>query len=303
MLATGSRPAVLPVEGADHPGVIYVRDRASGERLRGLRGADIRAVVIGSGFIGCEAAASLARTGTMVTMLTPEAVPHERRLGPDAGHRVAEWLRSDGVDLQTDAKVSRIERDGDGWQVTLADGRALGCDAVVSASGATPDASLAREAGLSIRDDAIAVDASMRSSDQQIWAAGDVASAVNRAAGRPLRVEHWGEAETMGEIAGRAIAGQGAAWDQPPGFWSEIGDRTLKYSAWGDGFDHAELLENAAGWAVVYAGDGLIVGVLCHEWDDVYEHAQQLISDRRPFAEAKVALGAATGQVAPPKPS
>ena len=86
VLATGSRPKHLPVPGGEHPELIYVRDRDSGERLRGLaEGRRGRVTVIGSGFIGCEVAASLASRGTEVLLITEEPVPHARRLGPEAG--------------------------------------------------------------------------------------------------------------------------------------------------------------------------------------------------------------------------
>ena len=77
----------------------------------------------------------------------------------------------------------------------------------------------------------------MRTSAADVYAAGDVAFAFNADADRHLAVEHWGEALNMGEVAGRAIAGEDAQWDVAPGFWSTIGERTLKYVAWGDGFD------------------------------------------------------------------
>jgi 3-phenylpropionate/trans-cinnamate dioxygenase ferredoxin reductase component len=84
-LATGSSPSPLPIPGADLPGLVYVRDRHSGEALRGLAEAGGRVVVIGSGFIGCEAAASLSRRGVEVVLVTDETLPHAARLGEEAG--------------------------------------------------------------------------------------------------------------------------------------------------------------------------------------------------------------------------
>ena len=85
------------------------------------------------------------------------------------------------------------------------------------------------------------VDASMRSSDPAVLAVGDIAAAQHARAGRRLRVEHWGDALAHGEVAGRTLAGEDAAWTTAPGFWTTIGDHTLKYSAWGDGFDEARV--------------------------------------------------------------
>ena len=90
-----------------------------------------------------------------------------------------------------------------------------------------------------------------------------------------LAVEHWGEALNMGEIAGRTIAGEDAQWDVAPGFWSTIGEHTLKYVAWGDGFDEARLVDHGGGaFTVWYGRDGITVGVLTHERDEDYERGR-----------------------------
>ena len=82
----------------------------------------------------------------------------------------------------------------------------------------------------------------MRTSAAAVYAAGDVALARNAAAGRRLPVEHWGEALNQGAVAGARAAGGDAVWDAAPGFWSTIGDRTLKHVAWGDGYDEARMV-------------------------------------------------------------
>lgn len=94
----------------------------------------------------------------------------------------------------------------------------------------------------------------------------------------------------MGEIAGRVIAGAAASWDQPPGFWSEIGDHTLKYAAWGDGYEVTRFAGSGDGWAVLYGRDDLLVGVLTSGWDDVYEQGQQLLAAATPFDRAVLQL-------------
>jgi 3-phenylpropionate/trans-cinnamate dioxygenase ferredoxin reductase component len=87
----------------------------------------------------------------------------------------------------------------------------------------------------------------------------------------------------MGRIAGETAAGREAAWAEVPGFWSTIGDRTLKYAAWGDGFDHAHLVETPSGaFTVWYQRDDAVVGVLTHNRDDDYELGRKLIESRRP---------------------
>ena len=97
-------------------------------------------------------------------------------------------------------------------------------------------------------------------------------------AGRPLHVEHWGDALAQGEVAGRTAAGVEAAWDTVPGFWSTIGERTLKYAAWGDGYDDVRIVDHGDGaFTAWYARDGACVGVLTHDRDDDYERGRERI--------------------------
>jgi 3-phenylpropionate/trans-cinnamate dioxygenase ferredoxin reductase component len=285
-LATGSSPSPLPIPGADLPGLVYVRDRHSGEALRGLAAAGGRVVVIGSGFIGCEAAASLSRRGVEVVLVTDETLPHAARLGEEAGARIADWLRAEGVDLILQDGAAAVRSSGNSWEVELASGRTLLANGVVSGSGARPNLALAESAGVKIDKGGVATDAELRTSDPAIWAAGDIAYAHNPAADRHLRVEHWGEAEAMGEIVGANLAGEHQRWAVAPGFWSTIGDHQLKYSAWGDGFDRADLVEGPEGWAVWYSRDGCVVGVLAENWDSAYERGQSLIERGAPLNEA-----------------
>ena len=283
VLATGSRPAPLGVAGGDHPELIYVRDRASGDRLRALaEQGDGRVAVIGSGFIGCEAAASLARRGLEVIMVTDEHVPHAGRLGPEAGAEIAGWLGADGVTVRTGAGVESLALRGAQWVITLADGDRLTAAAVVCGGGAQPNLDLARDAGCVLAHGGVATDAQLRTSIPGIYAAGDIAYAQNRAAGRPLRVEHWGEAENHGAIVGAVVAGQDAAWETAPGFWSEIGGRTLKYTAWGDGYQTCTLSGSTNRWFVEYRVRDRLVGVLTYQDDDRYARGrQQLESGER----------------------
>lgn len=175
---------------------------------------------------------------------------------------------------------------GNSWEVELASGRTLLANGVVSGSGARPNLALAESAGVKIDNGGVATDAELRTSDHAIWAAGDIAYAHNPAADRHLRVEHWGEAEAMGEIVGANLAGEHQRWAVAPGFWSTIGDHQLKYSAWGDGFDRADLVEGPEGWAVWYSQDGSVVGVLAENWDSAYERGQSLIERGAPLTEA-----------------
>ncbi|HEU5483468.1 MAG TPA: FAD-dependent oxidoreductase [Microlunatus sp.] len=287
VLATGSEPVRLPVPGGDHPELIYVRDLTSGHRLRDLaERRPGRVAVLGSGFIGCEAAASLATRGLDVVLISDEEIPHSARLGADAGREVHRWLRDAGVDTVLGSPVSSITGTRQGFELELDGGRRLGVAAVVVGGGARPALALAEDAGLRIENGGVQVDASLRTADPHVFAVGDIACARNTAADRRLRVEHWGDAETHGEIAGAVAAGDSRTWDDPPGFWSTIGDRTLKYSAWGDGHDGWVFTGGPDRWSVWFRSGDELCGVLTHADDDAYELGQQLLGRRASFDEA-----------------
>jgi 3-phenylpropionate/trans-cinnamate dioxygenase ferredoxin reductase subunit len=280
IVATGAAPAPLPVPGADHPDLRPLRSRRDARYLRQAAGRARSALVVGSGFIGCEAAVSLARRGLSVTMITTENLPQAGRLGAAAGERLRSWLAEEGVAIRAGVQVTEIEA---GHRLLLEGGGSAEADLILVAGGVTPNTAVAADSGLVIEHGRIAADAAMRTSDPAVLTAGDVAYAVNAAAGRPLVAEHWGDALAMGQIAGRTAAGQETAWAEVPGFWSTIGDRTLKYAAWGDGYDQARLDEHEAGaFTVWYERDGVAVGVLTHEADRDYERGRKLIEAAQP---------------------
>jgi NADPH-dependent 2,4-dienoyl-CoA reductase/sulfur reductase-like enzyme len=275
VLATGAQPVRLPVPGADDPAVHLMRRVGDADALRAAVGPDTRVVVVGSGFIGCEAAASLARLGAQVTLLSAEPAPQAARLGGDVAERLAGWLADEGVALRMGHEVAQFLRRGAELHVAPAVGPPIAAEVVVLGAGIAPRDELARAAGLALGPDdrQVRTDAAMGTSHPAVLAAGDVALAEHAIAGRPIHVEHWGDALTQGEVAGRRLAGDhDARWDSVPGFWSTIGDRTLKYAAWGDGHDEVRVTDHGAGaFTARYYDAGRLVGVLTHERDGDYE--------------------------------
>ncbi len=285
VLATGAEPKRLPVPGSDDPAVRVMRSLDDLRELRVRLRGGAAAVVIGSGFIGCEIAASLRRRGHPVALVSDEPSPNGRRLGEAAGERIAGWLAGEGVVLHLGVPVDAIDRRGHELRVA-AGGASVTAPVVVMATGVAPRSELVAGA-LAVHegDGAVPVDSGLRTALPDVLAAGDVCLAHNEAAGRPLRVEHWGDALGQGETAGRTAAGQSAAWAEVPGFWSTIGGRTLKYGAWGDGHDQSRF-EPAGGdaFAVWYGRDGRTVGVLAHGRDDAYERGRELIAEGAPWS-------------------
>jgi 3-phenylpropionate/trans-cinnamate dioxygenase ferredoxin reductase component len=282
LLATGAEPTRLPVPGGDHPAVRVIRTLDHVRDLIRRLAAGDPVVVIGSGFIGCEIAASLSRRHK-VTLISDEEQPNAERLGPEAAREIHRWLETESVDVNLGAEVDEIAV-GDGRLEVRAGAVSAQGTVIVMAVGVSPRSELAAAAGLELCDGAVPVNAAMRATQDGLYAAGDVAFAENTAAGRSVRVEHWGDALGQGEIAGRSAAGEDARWDAVPGFWSTIGDRTLKYAAWGDGFDQSRLEQHEAGaFSAWYGRDGRVVGVLTHNADQEYERGRSLIAEGAPW--------------------
>jgi 3-phenylpropionate/trans-cinnamate dioxygenase ferredoxin reductase component len=282
VLATGSEPIRPPVPGSDDPEILTMRTVENSTRLQDRVGEGDRAVVVGSGFIGCEAAASLSMRGAAVTLASHEQSPQRKRLGDGVGERIEGWLRDFGVDLRLGVKIKGIERKGGGLAVNLDNGNTLDTGTVLLATGVRPRIQLAARAGLEV-DHGIITDSSMRTSAPGIYAVGDIAQACNESAGRHLSVEHWGDALEHGRIAGTVIAGSEAAWSRSPGFWSTIGDKRLKYWAWGDGWDEQFFEDEGEAFTVWYGKEGVLVGVLSHGTDEDYERGRGRIESGEPF--------------------
>jgi len=162
----------------------------------------------------------------------------------------------------------------------LETGRHLAADHVLLAMGIQRNCELATEAGLEMTDDVVCADSRMRSSNESVLVVGDLAMAHNEAAGRTLRVEHWGEALNHGKVAGSTLAGGDATWAVAPGFWSTIGRKTLKQAAWGDGHDTVSFEAHADGaFTAWYEKEGSLVGVLTHECDDDYDEGRRILEE------------------------
>jgi 3-phenylpropionate/trans-cinnamate dioxygenase ferredoxin reductase component len=276
VLATGSEPIRLPVPGGDDPEVLTMRTIENSTRLQRRVGNGARAVVVGSGFIGCEAAASLSLRGAEVTLVSLEESPQSGRLGNEVGERIEGWLRGYGVDLRLGASLESIRRMDGGYELSIEGGDTLSAGTVLFGTGIAPRTGLAEEAGLEV-DGGVVTDSSMRTSAPGIFAVGDIVRAYNESAGRHLSVEHWGDALEHGRIAGTVIAGSEATWSMAPGFWSTIGNKTLKYWAWGDGWDEQVFEDRGEAFTVWYGKEGTLVGVLSHQTDEDYERGRGFI--------------------------
>lgn len=277
VLATGSEPLRLPIPGGDDPEMLVMRTVEDSSRLQERVETGSRTAVIGSGFIGCEAAASLSMRGVEVGMVSLENVPQEARLGKEVGNRILGWLGGYGAETHFGSSLKSIERENGDFNVRF-EGSSLRAQTVIFGVGVKARTSLAEAAGLEVAKGGISTDSSMRTSVPGVFAVGDISYAYNESAGCHLHVEHWGEALNHGWVAGTVIAGGEAAWNVAPGFWSTIGDHTLKYVAWGDGWDESKFVDHGNGaFTVWYGQEGICVGVLTHGRDEDYEKGREFV--------------------------
>ena len=256
VLASGATPVPLGVPGGE--AALSLRSFADAVVLRMAAKNSESAVVVGGGLIGCEAATCLAARGLATTLVAPEPVPVQRRLGVEVGERVEKMLSDIGVRVIGSTSVMAVED----REVTLDTGAAVEADLVVFATGVRPDSRLATAAGLDTRDGRIVVDERMHTSVPNVYAAGDVALAYNVTAGRRIPSEHWHDATQQGRVAGAAAAGLDAEWGDVPEYACSIGHYELAYGGWGTGYEDSSLAECREGFTVTYRSGRAVVGVL-----------------------------------------
>ena len=232
LLTTGSVVRSLQVPGADLDGVKYLRRIEQSDALRDVLVEGARIVVVGGGWIGLEVAAAARTHGAAVTLVEIDALPLRRVLGDEVAQVFADLHTQHGVDLRLRTGVREIT--GDGGRVSsvvLDDGQSVPADAVIVGIGITPAVDLARAAGLAV-DDGVIVDSALRTSDPDVYAAGDVANAANPLLHRRIRVEHWANALNGGPAAARSMLGQEVVYDRVPYFFSDQYDLGMEFSGY-----------------------------------------------------------------------
>ena len=301
ILATGASPAALPVRGGDDPAILRLRDPDDSDRIRsaGARGS---VAVIGSGFIGCEVAASLALTGTPCSWSARRPRRRRRCSAPTpAAHRPVAHRRGRRAGASA-APCSASRTAARGPRERPRDRRRH--DRHRRRHRAEHRARA--HAGMELDNDRIPCDASMQTvAPGVLWPAtrptpGTRPPAAAWSCSTGARPSAW--ARSPGHVA----ADQHDAWTQAPGFWSTIGDHTLKHVAWGDGHDDTRLLEGGDDdtFAVLYGQRGTLVGVLASNLDDVYEQGGGLVEAGASLHEAAATLADAAASAIPlPEPN
>ncbi|WP_329577363.1 FAD-dependent oxidoreductase [Kitasatospora sp. NBC_01250] len=286
LLTTGASARRLPVPGADLAGVHYLRRLAESDELRTLFRTAKQIVVIGAGWIGLEVTAAARAAGVGVTVLESLELPLLRVLGREAAEVFADLHREHGVDLRFNVQVAELV--GDGGTVTgvrLADGSLVPAEAVVVGIGIAPNTALAEAAGLTVSN-GIATDQSLRTSDPDVFAAGDVADAHHPFYDRRIRLEHWANAMHQPRAAARAMLGQDVSFDRIPYFYTDQYDLGMEYTGYVEpgGYDRVVFRGDVAGREFIafwLAGERVLAGMNVNVWD-VTDPIRELVRSRRP---------------------
>ena len=293
LLATGSGSRRPPIPGADADGVHYLRtvDDAVGSAASLTEGAKL--AVVGGGWIGLEVTANARQRGVDVTVVEAAELPLLGALGREAAEVFAGLHREHGVDLRLATTVEAITTDGGrATGLKLGDGSTVAADAVLVAVGAKPNVELAERAGLELADGGVRVDASLKTSDDDVYAVGDIAAAEHPLFGTRIRTEHWANALKQPAVAVAGMMGEPGVYDELPYFFTDQYDLGMEYV--GHAADYA---------AAVFRGDldtreftvfwlddesRVLAGMNVNVWEGL-DDIKELIRSRRPVDAARLA--------------
>jgi 3-phenylpropionate/trans-cinnamate dioxygenase ferredoxin reductase component len=281
LLATGSRVRRLDVPGADLHGVRYLRILPEADALVEAARQVRRVVVVGAGWIGLETTAAFRTHGAEVTVVEIDQAPLRRVLGDEVAAIFAGLHREHGVEGRFGVGVAEF-RGGTGQltSVVLSDGTELPADLAIIGVGITPAIELAEAAGLAV-DNGIATDAGLRTSDPDVYAAGDVAAFVHPLLGKRIRVEHWSNALNGGKAVARAMLGEPLSYDRIPYFYTDQYDLGMEYAGYVEpgGYDQVVFRGDVEGreFIAFWVRDGrVLAGMNVNVWD-VQDQIQALV--------------------------
>ena len=281
LLTTGAQPREITVPGADLDGVHYLRTLDDCDALRTRLDAGGRVVVVGGGWIGSEFAASARQKGLEVALIDPLELPAGRLFGEEVGAFYRDVHAQHGVELLLGDGVRSFEGDGAVARVHTSGGKTVECDFVVVGIGVAPRVGLANAAGIKT-DNGIVVDERLRSSAENVFAAGDVANAWHPFYKQRIRVEHWANALNQGPAAARAMLGDDTGYERLPYFFSDQYDVGMEYSGYATDWDEVVFRgsRDSGEFVAFWLQDGrVIAGMNVNVWD-VNQHVQELIRSR-----------------------
>jgi 3-phenylpropionate/trans-cinnamate dioxygenase ferredoxin reductase component len=285
LLATGSSSRRLPIPRSDATRVHYLRTFEDASTLNSALVEGSSLAVVGAGWIGLEVAASARQRGVNVTVVEAAKLPLIGALGAEVGMVFATLHREHGVDLRLRSQVEEITTaDGKATGLRLGDGTNITADAVLIAVGAHPNVELADQAGLSTGDGGVLVDASLRTSDPDIYAVGDIAAAEHPLLGGRIRTEHWANALKQPAVAAAGMLGEEAEYTELPYFFTDQYDLGMEYAGHAPTYDRVVFRGDVDGREFVAfwldAGNRVLAGMNVNVWD-VLDDIKSLIRSKR----------------------
>jgi 3-phenylpropionate/trans-cinnamate dioxygenase ferredoxin reductase component len=286
LLATGSASRRPPIPGSDAGGVHYLRTYDDAEALNSALTEGSSLAVVGAGWIGLEVAAGARQRGVDVTVVETAKQPLLAALGETVGEVFANLHRDHGVDLRLQAQVEEITTaQGRATGLKMRDGSTVAADAVLVAVGAKPNIELAEQAGLSMGDGGVLVDASLRTSDPDIYAVGDIAAAEHPLFGCRIRTEHWANALKQPAVAAAGMLGKPGEYAELPYFFTDQYDLGMEYVGHAPSFERVVFRGDVSGREFVtfwLDGDNrVLAGMNVNIWD-VLEDVKSLIRSKTP---------------------
>jgi 3-phenylpropionate/trans-cinnamate dioxygenase ferredoxin reductase component len=263
IIATGSRPRALPIDGADLEHVYALRGLTDVERIRPQMVAGRSIVIVGAGYIGLEAAAVAQQMGLKTTVLEMAPRVLARVTSPVMSEFYEAEHHRQGVEIRTETSLSKLEgKDGAVTSAMLGDGTKLDADIVLVGIGILPNEELAKEAGIACNN-GILVDRDARTSDPRIFAAGDCASRPLVHFGRSGRLESVHNAIEQGKLAAAAILGKPRPNEDCPWFWSDQYDLKLQIAGLSAGYDEIVVRGSPEDrkFAAFYLKNGTLIAV------------------------------------------
>ena len=296
LLATGSGSKRPPIPGSDATGVHYLRTYDDAEALNSVLAEGSSLAVVGAGWIGLEVAASARQRGVNVTVVETAKQPLMAALGETVGEVFATLHREHGVDLRLQAQVEEITKadgaEGKATGLKMRDGSMAAADAVLVAVGAKPNIELAEQAGLSMGDGGVLVDASLRTSNPDIYAVGDIAAAEHPLFGTRIRTEHWANALKQPAVAVAGMLGKPGEYAELPYFFTDQYDLGMEYVGYAPSLDRVVFRGDVAGREFVAfwldAGNRVLAGMNVNIWD-VLDDVKALIRSRTPVDADRLA--------------
>jgi 3-phenylpropionate/trans-cinnamate dioxygenase ferredoxin reductase component len=291
LLATGSAPRPLGVPGEELDGVLTLRTADDADRLRDRLGRAASVAVVGGGWIGAEVAAVARQLGREVTLVHPGPAPLHKVLGPEVAEVYRQVHAEAGVRLVGGRRVAAVRGAGSVEAVVTDRDEVLAADLVVAGVGVRPRIELAETAGLAV-DDGVVVDATLRTADPRVFAAGDVARAWHPLIGRSLRVEHWANALNQGPAAARSMLGSSEPYTRLPYFYSDQYDVGMEFLGVPETTDRVVFRgdparrEFIAFW--VRPAEGRVVAAMNVNVWDVVEDLRRVITSGSPVDEARM---------------